>query len=73
MNEPTYQIGDRLPGTNIYIRGRTTVSNGSTRYFLQAGDNTFVFEEEEVGHLEILAQYVRKPPDEIAANGDRNI
>lgn len=73
MNEPTYQIGDRLPGTDIYIRGRTTVSNGSTRYFLQAGDNTFVFEAADVEHLETLAKYVRNPPDEIATNGDRNI
>ena len=72
MVEPRYEIGDRLPGTEIYIRGLAIISDGSTRYFLQAGDNTFVFEAPDVEHLEVLAQYIKKPPDEIARRSDRN-
>ena len=48
MNKPKYEIGDRLPKTNIFIRGIVNLSNGKQRYFLQAGDNTFVFEADEI-------------------------
>ena len=68
MTSPKYEIGDRLPGTEIYIRGRTTVSNGSTRYFLQAGDYTFVFESQDLEEIVVMAQYLKQPPDEIATD-----
>jgi len=45
---PKYQIGDRLPNTNIYVRGVMTISTSKHRYFLQIGDNSMVVEEENV-------------------------
>lgn len=57
MNKPKYQIGDRLLDTNIFIRGIATLSNGKERYFLQASDNTFVFEASEIDNLITLAKY----------------
>ncbi len=57
MNKPKYQIGDRLLGTNIFIRGIAEISNGKQRYFLQAADNTFVFEAEEIDNLLTKAKY----------------
>lgn len=60
MNKSKYEIGDRLPETNIFIRGIANLSNGKQRYFLQAGDNTFVFESSEIENLMTLAKYLVK-------------
>ncbi len=60
MNKPKYQTGDRLSETNIFIRGIANLSNGKQRYFLQAGDNTFVFEADEIENLITLAKYFVK-------------
>ena len=60
MTEPKYDLGDRLPGTNINVCGRTTISDGSTRYFLQAGDNTFVVSEDDLEEIIIINQFVKK-------------
>ena len=57
MTKPKYQIGDCLSETNIFIRGIANLSNGKQRYFLQAGDNTFVFEADEIENLITLAKY----------------
>jgi len=48
MNKPKYEIGDRLEGTNIYIRGVAQLSSGSCRYFIQVCDNTMVFDDEAI-------------------------
>ena len=42
---PRFQIGDRLPNTNIYLRRLMTTSTGTHRYFLQMGDNSMVVDE----------------------------
>ena len=47
--EPKYQIGDRLPGTEIVVCGLMTTSNGMHRYFLQISpDNSLVVDEEGI-------------------------
>ena len=60
IKHTTYQIGDRLPDSNIYIRGIANLSNGKQRYFLQAGDATFIFEADEIENLLTLAEYWNK-------------
>ena len=57
MTKPKYQIGDRLPGTEIYIRGVATLSTGKHRYFLQIKDNTLIFDAEE---LEVAGQLLHQ-------------
>ena len=56
MSKPKYQIGDRLPGTEIYIRGVATLSTGEHRYFLQIEDDTLIFEAEDLEMAEMLGQ-----------------
>ena len=41
-NKPKYQIGYRIPNTNIYVRGVMTTSEGKHIYFWQIGDNSLV-------------------------------
>jgi hypothetical protein len=64
MNKPKYQIGDRLPNSNISVCGVLTLSTGKQRYFLAIGnDNSLVVDEDD---LSAIAQIV-KPlnlPDE---------
>ena len=43
---PRFEIGDRLPNTDIYVRGVMTTSTGKHRYFLQISpDNSLVVDE----------------------------
>ena len=42
---PKFEIGDRIPNTDIYVRGLMTTSTGKHRYFLQIGDNSMVVDE----------------------------
>lgn len=48
MSEPKYQIGDRLPDTDMFIRGVATLRNGNHLYLLQINDNTLVAMEEDL-------------------------
>ncbi len=48
MNKPKYQIGDRLPNTNIFVRGVMTTSKGQHRYFLQIYDNHAILDEKGI-------------------------
>ena len=48
MNKPKYQIGDRIPDTNIYVRGLMTTSDGKHIYFWQIGDNSLVIPEGDI-------------------------
>ena len=55
MTKPKYQIGDRIPQTNIYVRGVMTTSKGMHIYFWQIGDNSLVISEDEIeGMLDLL-------------------
>ena len=47
-NQPKYQIGDRIPDTNIYVRGVMTTSDGKHIYFWQVGDNSLVIREDDI-------------------------
>ncbi|MGL5924063.1 hypothetical protein [Chroococcidiopsis sp.] len=49
MNEPKYQIGDRI-ANKFTVHGLLTLSDGSTRYFIRLGDsdNTFVASEDDL-------------------------
>jgi hypothetical protein len=50
MNEPKYQIGDRIKGTNLTVRGKMTTANGRERYFVQIGesDNSLVLSDDDI-------------------------
>ncbi len=49
QNEPKYQIGDRISGTEIVVCGLMTTSNGIHRYFLQISpDNSLVVDDENI-------------------------
>jgi hypothetical protein len=50
MNQPKYQIGDRIPDSPFTVCGLLTLSNGSYRYFIQVAnsDNTFVGDESDI-------------------------
>jgi hypothetical protein len=64
MDKPKYQIGDRLPDSNISICGVLTLSTGKQRYFLAIGnDNSLVVNEDD---LDAIAQIIKplNPPDE---------
>ncbi|NJL51184.1 MAG: hypothetical protein HC930_01315 [Hydrococcus sp. SU_1_0] len=39
MSKSKYEIGDRIPGTNLVVRGKMILANGSVRYFLQIGES----------------------------------
>ena len=43
---PKYQIGDRFPNTNIYVRGFMTTSDGKHRYFLEISPNASLVVDE---------------------------
>lgn len=60
MSRPIYQIGDRLHGTELTVRGIAVLKNGKIRYFRQLADETFVFEETEVGDINVLAEYIKR-------------
>lgn len=49
MNKPKYEVGDCIPNSNFYIRGRAKVNN-TYRYFVQIGtsDNTIVANQEDL-------------------------
>ncbi len=48
-NLPKYQIGDRIPGTEITVCGLMTTSNGMHKYFLQISpDNSLVVDDENI-------------------------
>jgi hypothetical protein len=53
MNEPIYQIGDRLPYSNHIVRGRMRLRNGTYRYLLQIGDsdNSQVVNSTDIDYL----------------------
>lgn len=72
MTEPKYQIGDRLPDSNISICGVLTLSTGKQRYFLAiGGDNSLVVDEDDLSAITqrvrfAIAQIIKplNPPDE---------
>ena len=48
-NKPKYQIGDRIPGTEIVVCGLMTTSTGMHKYFLQISpDNSLVVDDENI-------------------------
>ena len=48
-NKPKYQIGDRIPGTEIVVCGLMTTSTGNHKYFLQISlDNSLVVDDENI-------------------------
>ena len=47
-NKPKYKVGDRIPDTNIYVRGVMTTSDGKHIYFWQIGDNSLVVCEGDI-------------------------
>jgi hypothetical protein len=50
MNQPKYQIGDRIPLSPFVVRGIAPQSNGDHTYFLQilGSDNTFVAKLDQI-------------------------
>ena len=56
MTKPKYQIGDRLPNSNLYVRGVAQLSNGDCRYFLQIFDNTLVVEAKHLDNPNYFAK-----------------
>jgi hypothetical protein len=50
MNEPKYQIGDHIKGTNLTVRGKMTTANGRERYFVQIGksDSSLVLNDDDI-------------------------
>ncbi len=49
LNEPKYQIGDRIPGTEIVVCGLMITSTGMYKYFLQISpDNSLVVDDENI-------------------------
>ena len=55
-NQPKYQIGDRIPDTNIYVRGVMTTSDGKHIYFWQIGDNSLVIPEGDIDENILVLQ-----------------
>ena len=56
MNEPKYEIGDRVSDTHLTVCGYLRDRTGEYRYYLQIGDsdNTMVVNERD---MEFLAEY----------------
>ncbi len=50
MNKPKYEIGDRIRGSNLIVRGVIPLSDGNCRYFLQIdiSDNSIVINEDDL-------------------------
>ena len=49
IDEPKYQIGDRISGTEIVVCGLMTTSTGQHKYFLQISpDNSLVVDDENI-------------------------
>ncbi|NJR47594.1 MAG: hypothetical protein HC775_18675 [Hyellaceae cyanobacterium CSU_1_1] len=50
MSKPKYEIGDRIEGTNLIVRGKMMLANGSERYFLQIdkSDNSLVLNDDDI-------------------------
>jgi hypothetical protein len=61
MNEPKYQISDRIPNSNLIVRGVMTTSKGQHRYFLQIFDNSLVINEDD---LDLAFFQLKQTPDE---------
>jgi|GEM_PF-6841523 len=59
FKKPKYQIGDRLPNSNIYVRGIAQLSNGKYRYFLQIFDNTLVLEAKYLNDPDYFAKIMK--------------
>jgi hypothetical protein len=75
MNEPKYQIGDRIPNSELVVRGIAPQKDGNYVYFVQIveSDNTFVGTEKDI--VDVLNSF-RKSLNRlksIAGNSDRNI
>jgi hypothetical protein len=53
MEQPKYQIGDRLSEGCLVIRGIAPLSNGEYLYFLQiiGSDNTFIGTESDIADV----------------------
>lgn len=65
MIKPKYQIGDRLPDSNISICGVLTLSTGKQRYFLAIGnDNSLVVNEDDLDAIVQIVQPISYSPDE---------
>lgn len=55
MNKPKYQIGDRLPDTQLQVHGVKVMSDGTIRYWLFAKDNGIIADENELELLVAIA------------------
>ena len=53
INKPKYEIGDRIPKTNLIVCGYLELSTGERRYYLQIGssDNTLVLNHSDIYHV----------------------
>ncbi len=55
MTKSKYQIGDRIPGTEIVVCGLMTTSTRIHRYFLQISpDSSLVVDEEGIEAIILL-------------------
>jgi hypothetical protein len=50
MNKPKYEIGDRIPDSELVVRGIAPQKNGNYLYWIQIieSDNTFVGTEDDI-------------------------
>jgi hypothetical protein len=53
LNKPKYEIGDRIPETNLTVCGYLKLSTGEFRYYLQIGnsDNTLVLNYSDIEYV----------------------
>jgi hypothetical protein len=73
LNQPKYQIGDRIPDSELIVRGIAPQTNGDYLYFVQVlgSDNHFVGNHQDIiDCVTIINQKVEQlikdklPPDE---------
>jgi hypothetical protein len=63
MSVPKYQIGDRIPETELVVRGIAPQKSGEYLYFVQVleSDNTFLATQEDIENaIAIVYQKIGK-------------
>lgn len=70
VNQPKYEIGDRLGNTNLFVRGVMTTSKGEHRYYLQIGNTDCTLVINETDYDEPIE--IEYPPDEYRVWDERS-
>lgn len=64
MSSPLYSIGDRIPNTDVIVRGVMTPSTDDHRYFVQivGNDNSMVISQSKLNRSRLkFPRLVREP------------